>query len=145
MAKIKVDFTGVEATAKCEEGEHIAVLKSIEEKQSQGGNDMLSACFEVTAGVSAGSRVYDNFVLGETSLWKLKLFLECIDMKAEGKVAIDTDKMLGKKCIISVSHEEYNGQKRAKIQEYKKLAAPAAKKDAPGKAPAADEDEWDEA
>jgi hypothetical protein len=124
--KIKVDFTDVESYVKCEEGQHIVQLKEIEEKQSQGGNEMLAVKFEVTNGACTGAVVYEHFVLNEKSLWKLKNYLEIINVKADGKVALDIDKLIGKKCIVEVKHEEYNGAIQARIVEFKKLAAKAA-------------------
>lgn len=119
--KVKVDMTGVESFVRCEEGEHIAVLKSIEEKPASSGNDMLTAAFEVIKGTSTGARVYDNFVLTEKALWKLKGFLEVLGMKADGRIVLDLDKLVGRTCIINVLHEEYNGSLKAKIDWYKKL------------------------
>lgn len=121
--KKKLDFTGVESFTKAEEGQHIAVIKTIEEKTSAAGNDMLSATFEITRGTSKGARVYDNFVLGETSLWKLKSYLEAIGMSAKGRIVLDLDAMMNKPCIIEVIHEEYNGSMKARIDGYKAIAA----------------------
>jgi hypothetical protein len=120
--KIKVDFTGVESFIKCEEGQHVAVLKSIEEKSSSNGNEMLSAVFEVAVGESRGAKIYDNFVLTQKSLWKLKSYLDAIGIKSEGKLQIDIDNLVGKRCIIQVIHEDYNGQTKSRIDAYKKLA-----------------------
>ena len=121
--KLKMDFTDVESFIQCAEGEHIAKLKEVEEKVSSTGNDMLSVKFEVTKGSSTGATVYDNFVLTEKALWKLKSYLEVVGMKAEGKIQIDLDKLIGRACIIQVKYEEYDGKNRAKIDGYKKFAA----------------------
>ena len=118
-----MDFTDVESFIQCAEGEHIAKLKEVEEKVSSTGNDMLSVKFEVTKGSSTGATVYDNFVLTEKALWKLKSYLEVVGMKADGKIQIDLDKLIGKACIIQVKYEEYDGKNRAKIDGYKKFAA----------------------
>lgn len=134
--KMKLDFTGVEAYVKCAEGQHVAKLVEIEETESQAGNDMLSATFQVTKGNSTGAKLYDNFVLTEKALWKLQSFLNAIGMKADGKIVLDLDKLIGKTCIVEVAHEEYDGKTRARIQEFIKLAA---KKDEPD-----DEDDIDE-
>lgn len=125
--KMKLDFTGVESYVKCEEGQHVVKLMEIEETESQAGNDMLNATFQVVRGNSTGAKLYDNFVLTEKALWKLQSFLTAIGMKAEGRVTIDLDKLIGKTCIVEVAHEEYEGKTRARIQEFKKLSA--AKKD----------------
>ena len=144
MAVLKVDFSGVESYLKCAEGEHIAVLKETEVKTSEAGNDMISCTFEVVAGSSAGARVFDNFVLTEKALWRLKTYLECIGIKADGKLKLDTDKMKGKKCIIEVAHEEYKGQTRARISGFKKLSEPKSAESVETSADEADDD-WDEA
>jgi hypothetical protein len=122
----KVDFTGVDTFTRCEEGQHVAKLSKLEDKQSQSGDDMLVGVFEVILGESKGSRVYENFHLTQKALWKLKSFLEAVGVKAEGKVKIDLDKLVGRQCIIEVGHEEYNGVTRAKIGAFLPL-----KKDEP--------------
>lgn len=132
--KKKLDFTGVETFVKCAEGEHIAKLIEIEEGTTNDGDDKLSAKFEVTKGASKGSIVYETFALTERSMWKLKAFLIAVGVKADAKIAIDLDNLLGKTCIIKVIHEEYNQKVKAKIDEYKKLL----------KMPEPDEDEVEE-
>ena len=123
--RLKVDMTGVEAFSKASEGRHVVKIHSIEEKTSQGGNDMLVCCFEVTRGEDKGARVYENYPLVDTALWKLKAMLQAVGMKADGKISLDLDKLEGKVLVIEVKHEEYNGQTRARIQEYRKLSAEA--------------------
>lgn len=124
--KIKVDLTGVESFQRASEGEHAAKIVSAEVKQSQGGNDMVVVCFEVTKGDDKGSRVYENYPLIDTALWKLKGLLQAIGMKADGKVQIDLDKLVGKVVTIVVKHEEYEGKIRAKVDEVKKFSAVAS-------------------
>ena len=127
--KVKLDFTNVEAYKKCEEGTHTAKLVAIDEKTTQAGDDMLAATFEVTKGDSSGARVFDNFTLTSKALWKLKLFLTAAGVKAEGKIAIELDKLIGKVVDIEVVHEEYNGQTRARIISYTKVASAATDDD----------------
>jgi hypothetical protein len=121
--KMKLDFSNVEAFIKCAEGQHVVKLVEIEETESQAGNDMLNATFQVVKGQSTGAKIYDNFVLTEKALWKLQSFLTAIGMKADGKIVLDLDKLIGKTCIVEVAHEEYDGKTRARIQEFIKLAA----------------------
>lgn len=154
MAKVKVDMTGVESFTLCEEGKHPAIIKGLELKKNGNDDDMLTASLEITAGESKGARVMDNYTLTPKALWKLKQVLEALGgFKAEGKLVLDTDKMLSKPFILEVAHEEYNGQMRARAVGYFKVgtaAKPAAEK-APAigtqmkmVAPVEDED-WDEA
>lgn len=117
--RVKLDMTGVESYTRCPEGEWLAKLSSIEEGTVQGsGDDCLKARFEVIKGSAEGCAVFETFSLTEKALWKLKGFLEAIGMKANGKLSLDLDKLEGKVCIIDVIHDEYNGQKRAKIASY---------------------------
>lgn len=119
--RVKLDMTGVESYTRCPEGEWLAKLSSIEEGTVQGsGDDCLKARFEVIKGSAKGCNVFETFSLTEKALWKLKSFLEAIGMKANGKLSLDLDKLEGKVCIIDVIHDEYNGQKRAKIASYLK-------------------------
>lgn len=119
--KFKVDMTGVESYTRCPEGEFAAKCKKIDMGTVQGsGDDCLKAQFEVLSGDGKGCSVYETFSLGEKALWKLKSFLEAIGMKANGKISLDLDKLEGKICTIEVIHDEYNGNKRAKISSYSK-------------------------
>ena len=136
--KMKLDFTGIEAYVKCAEGQHKVKLTEIEETESQAGNPMLNATFQVVSGASTGAKLYDNFVLTEKALWKLQSFLVAVGMKADGRVTLDLDNLIGKTCIVEVAHEEYEGKTRARIQEFIKLQA---KVDEDAEDEADDEDE----
>lgn len=127
--KLKLDFTGVESFNRASEGQHVVKIASAEIKQSQGGNDMIVVAFEVTKGEDKGARVYENYPLIETALWKLKSLLQAIGMKCDGKVQVDLDKLVGKALIIEVRHEEYEGKIRAKVDEVKKLSVATSSDD----------------
>lgn len=120
MRKVKVDFTNVESYGKCAEGIHTAKIVDIEETTSQAGDDMLKITFEVVSGESKGCKLFDNCVLTEKALWKFQLLLKALDMRCEGKLAIDLDKLIGKLVDVEVSHEEYNGQTRARVNDFTK-------------------------
>lgn len=135
--KMKLDFTGVENFQRANVGKHVCKIVSADEKQSQGGNDMIVVAFEVTKGDDKGARVYENYPLIDTALWKLKGLLQAIGMKADGKVQLDLDKLIGKICEVNVIHEEYEGRIRARVESTAKLSAAAADDD--------DEDDEDEA
>lgn len=121
--KVGIDFTGVESFKKASEGEHVCKIVSADMKQSQGGNDMIVVAYEVTKGEDRTARVYENYPLVETALWKLKGLLEALGMKADGKVSIDLDRLIGKIVTVVVRHEEYDGKVRARVDEVKKFSA----------------------
>lgn len=121
--KVKLDFTGVESYERASEGKHKVKIVSVEETSSQGGNDCLKVCFEVMSGAEKGARVYETYPLVETALWKLQALLKAIGMRADGKIMLDLDKMVGKVLFIEVKHEEYQGVTRARVAECKKFVA----------------------
>lgn len=121
--RMKVDMTGVESYSRCPEGQFPAKLVQLEECTIQGsGDDGLKAKFEVTGGSGKGSNVFETFSLAEKALWKLKMLLEAMGLKANGKMTLDLDKLEGKSIGIEVVHDEYNGRKQAKIAQYLKLS-----------------------
>lgn len=123
--KMKLDFTGVESFQRASEGEHVCKIATADEKQSQSGNDMIVVAFEVIKGDDKSARVFENYPLIDTALWKLKGLLQAIGMKADGKVQLDLDRLIGKTCIVGVKHEEYDGKTRARVDYVKKLGAAA--------------------
>lgn len=143
--KLKVDMTGVESYTRCSEGEHLAKVKKVEMGTVQGsGDDCIKAVFEVLKGADKGCQVFETFSLSEKALWKLKSFLQAIGIKADGKLTLDLDKLEGKICVIDVIHEEYNGQKRAKISSYLKESAEDEDEDEDDEEEEDDEDEEEE-
>lgn len=142
--KVKVDFTGVEAFQRVSEGIHHAKISDIQEKTSQGGDSMLQVAFEVTAGEDKGNKVFDNLVLTDKALWKFKSLLQIIGMKCDGKVAVDLDKLIGKTLDINVTHEEYNGQIRARVSDYMKSSAAASSDDEDEDEDSFDDDDVDD-
>lgn len=136
--KVKIDFTNVESFQRASEGIHHVKIADIQEKNTQGGDPMLQVAFEIVSGDDKGVKVFDNLVLTDKALWKFKSLLQIIGMKCDGKVAVDLDNMIGKSLNINVTHEEYNGQIRARVSDY--LKPGAAKSDDDDE----DEDSFDE-
>lgn len=138
--RVKLDMTGVESYTRCPEGEHLVRVKKAEMGTVRdSGDDCIKAVFEVIKGGAKGCNVFETFSLSEKALWKLKGFLSAIGLKCDGKFQLDLDKIEGKTCVIDVIHEEYNNQKRAKIDSYLKQFSDASDEDEDE-----DEDEEDE-
>lgn len=141
--KMNLDFTGVESFKRASEGDHVCKIVSADVKQSQGGNDMIVVAFEVTKGEDRTARVYENYPLVDTALWKLKSLLQAIGMSANGKVRLDLDKLIGKVVIVTVKHEEWEGKTRARVEEVKKFSTATAE-DEDGAEDDIDDEEEDE-
>lgn len=141
--KIKLDMTNVESFNRAPEGRFRAKLKSIEEATTQGGDDALKAVFELTSGEGKGCLVFETFTLTEKALWRLKAYLTAIGVKASGRISLDLDKLVGKVCELEIIHEEYDGKKRARIDQFMKLSA-TSNEDDEDEDEDLDEDEEDE-
>lgn len=122
MKKI-FDFTGVETFQRAPEGVHTAKVAKIDEVTFQGGNVGFKITFEVISGIGKGTRVIESYPFVDAAMWKLKAFFEACGIRANGRIAIDTNKLIGKAVEITVKHEEYNGQLRARIQEVNRLVS----------------------
>lgn len=131
MAKKKIDFTGVETYERAPEGTHVAKIATVEETTFQSGSDGFKVAFEITKGAGKGARVYENYPLVDTALWKLKTLLEAIKIKCDGRIMLDTDKMVGKLCEIEVAHEEYDGKTRARLVTTRKIGSSKTNDDEP--------------
>lgn len=127
--KKKFDFTGVETYSRAPEGTYPAKVAKIEEVTFQGGNEGFKISFEGTTGLAKGARVIENFPLVQTAMWKLKMFLEACGLKADGRISVDMDKLIGKTVEVTVIHEEYEGSTRARLQSVNKLVAKAEPED----------------
>lgn len=131
MAKKKIDFSGVETYERAPEGTHVAKIVTVEETTFQSGSDGFKVAFEITKGAGKGAKVYENYPLVDTALWKLKTLLEAIKIKCDGRIMLDTDKMVGKLCEIEVSHEEYDGKTRARLVTTRKIGSSKTNDDEP--------------
>lgn len=131
MAKKKIDFSGVETYERAPEGTHVAKIVTVEETTFQSGSDGFKVAFEITKGAGKGARVYENYPLVDTALWKLKTLLEAIKIKCDGRIMLDTDKMVGKLCEIEVEHEEYDGKTRARLVTTRKIGSSKTNDDEP--------------
>lgn len=142
--KIKLDMTNVESFNRAPEGRFRAKLKSIEESSTQGGDDALKAVFELISGEGKGCLVFETFTLTEKALWRLKSYLTAIGVKASGRISLDLDKLVGKVCELEIIHEEYDGKKRARIDQFMKLSATSSEDDEDEDEDTDDEDEDEE-
>lgn len=143
MKKI-FDFTGVETFQRAPEGVHPAKVTKIDEVTFQGGNVGFKITFEITAGAGKGARVIENYPFVDAAMWKLKAFFEACGIRANGRISVDIDKLIGKAVEITVNHEEYNGQLRARIQEVNKLTPKAATEEADDDEDLEEEEDFDE-
>lgn len=99
------------------EGQYRIRIKSAEKTQSKSGNDMLALQFEVSG---SNSILYHYIVFladrPEITNRMLTQFFDSFKDIPEGE--FDTSKWIGKVGACKVKHDEYNGNKTAKVSYF---------------------------
>lgn len=126
---LNLDFSSVKGFDPIPESEnYVFKIEKVEEKAAKtSGSPMLNLTVEVIAdefdGEYVGRKVFENYVLTEKCLWKLKQLLAAIGIDASGAVDLDTQELLGKTFTGSIIIQEYNGNEKNSIKNHK--AAPS--------------------
>ena len=124
MAKrngISINLAGVEAGGrKVPEGEYIVEVTSFEEKESSNGNPGLSWKWKVVEGDYKGATIWDNTSLLPQALWRLKNLLDCLGIDTSGEVNLVAKEILGKRALVEISIETYQGKERSRITQFLK-------------------------
>ncbi len=93
-------------------GTYDARIAECELVTSSTGKPMLKVTWEITDGEFAGRKLFDNVVL--TVDWRVKMYADVVGLESGSELV--TEDFIGAEGIISVIHEEYNGEPRAKIK-----------------------------
>lgn len=119
---LRLDFSQVQGGdfEPIPEGDYLVEIEKVEHKHSQSGNEMLQMTFNVVEGEYAGRKVFDNYVLTQAALWKLKSLFVALGKDVSGIAEFEPDELIGNKFIATVSVEEYNGNENNRIKKHKK-------------------------
>lgn len=90
-----------------EDGVYRAKISSIERKMSKTNSPYLNTEFTITEGKFKNRKVFTNFSLKSLALWKLQSLLMVIGMKADAKMQLDTDMLIGRELRISIRQRSY--------------------------------------
>lgn len=116
---VKVNFKGVESRKTPPEGDYILEVLEANSKQSSGGNDQIEFIFEIAKGEYKGVKVWFYCPLQENSLWKLHALLTAMGEDVpEDEMDIDLGDLIGKEVVGVLTHETYQGRKRAKMTDF---------------------------
>lgn len=100
------DFGESKAFTLIPDGQYEANVYEVKMKMSTTGNQMISWNFSIVEGPAKGRRVFANTSLVKKALWKLREVLEGLKYPIpEHKFAIDFDELVGRPCILEVTHE----------------------------------------
>lgn len=138
---IVVNFKGVESRRTPPEGDYKCRVLEATSGVSANKNDQIEVVAEIASGEYKGQKLYLNFALVEQALWKLHAFLTALGMDVpEDELEIDLSELVDEQFMGVVTHETYNGRKRAKLTDFDSLENYSGDDDADE-----DEDEEDEA
>jgi len=115
---VNVDLSDVESGGLVPEGPIVGTVKEAEVKTSESsGNDYIRWVFSTPKGP-----VFFNTSLQTQSLFNLRGLLEAFEVEIpDGPMDIDLEEMVGKQCLLHITHEDYEGKTRARVSDYSKL------------------------
>ncbi len=102
-----------------EQGTCSFVIKKAKEVRSKSGNPMIEIEMDVTDINNKVAAVFDYIFYSDAAKWKLVTFCKAVDMEEkllEGM--LEPRDLINKKGQLIVKHEEYNGDKKNKVNRY---------------------------
>lgn len=115
MANLNLDFSNVQGNVVLEEGMYNVTIEKVEEKTSSTGKPMLLVRFKEE---EEGAVIFENYVLTEEALWKLKELLSAAGIECSGTVDFDTEELVGLMFKAKIVKEQYNGSDMNRIKKY---------------------------
>lgn len=117
--KVKVNFKGVESRRTPPEGDYPCSVLEATQGVSNNKNDQIEFVCEISKGEYKGVKLYLQCPLLENSLWKLHAFMTSLGVDVpEDEIDIDLSELVGEEFMGVVTHETYNGKKKAKLTDF---------------------------
>ena len=105
MANMNLDFSNVQGGTILEEGMYGVIVESVEEKTSASGKPMLLVRFREKETKTA---IFENYVLQENCLWKLKELLVAAGIECGGVIDFNTEDLIGLEFNAKIIQDSYN-------------------------------------
>ena len=105
---LNLDFSSVPSREALEEGVYQLRIAKVEETQSSTGNPMLKIEYDVL-GVDGNRKLWDNYVLIDKCLWKVKELFDALGVDTSELVEMDVTELVGMEVQAKVIQETYNG------------------------------------
>ena len=105
---LNLDFSSVPSRDPLDEGIYSLTIAKVEETTSSTGNPMLKVEYDVN-GVEGNRKLWDNFVLIDKCLWKLKELFDALGLDTSASVEMDVTELVGMQVNAKVIQETYNG------------------------------------
>ena len=105
---LNLDFSSVPSREPLAEGVYNLTIAKVEEANSSTGNPMLKAEYDVN-GVEGNRKLWDNYVLIDKCMWKLKELFDALGIDTSEIVEMDVTELVGMQVNAKVIQETYNG------------------------------------
>lgn len=105
---LNLDFSSVPSREPLDEGVYSLTIAKAEETTSSTGNPMLKIEYDVN-GVEGNRKLWDNYVLIDKCMWKLKELFDALGVDTAEIVTMDVDELVGMQVNAKVTQELYNG------------------------------------
>lgn len=105
---LNLDFSSVPSREPLEEGVYPLRIAKVEETTSSTGNPMLKVEYDVMD-VEGNRKMWDNYVLIDKCLWKVKELFDAIGVDTSELVEMDVTELVGMEVNGKVIQETYNG------------------------------------
>ena len=105
---INLDFSSVPSREPLEEGVYHLQIAKVEETNSSTGNPMLKVEYNIL-GVDGNRKLWDNYVLIDKCLWKVKELFDALGIDTSALVEMDVNELVGLEVQAKVIQETYNG------------------------------------
>lgn len=118
---LNLDFSSVPSREPLDEGVYRLQIAKVEETTSSTGNPMLKVEYDVL-GVDGNRKVWDNYVLIDKCLWKVKELFDALGIDTSALVEMDVQELVGMEVNAKIVQEPY----QETIQNRVKKIMPAA-------------------
>ena len=117
-----IDWEKVAQEQVVPEGRYPARIDKADVRVSkEGGNPYLNIEFTLTEEPLTGRKVWSVFMLEPRALWKLRNLLVALGYPVQGTSDFEPTDLIGQEVGIVVTHEEYQGQLRARANTFYSL------------------------
>lgn len=113
---LNLDFSSVPSREPLEEGVYHLQIANVEETQSSTNNPMLKVEYDVL-GVEGSHKVWDNYVLIDKCLWKVKELFDAVGIDTSEIVEMDVDELVGMELQGKIVQEEYQGNIQNRVKK----------------------------
>lgn len=106
---LNLDFSSVPSREPLEEGVYSLTIAKAEETTSSTGNPMLKIEYDVND-VDGNRKLWDNYVLIDKCLWKLKELFQALGIDTSEIVEMDVTELVGMQVNAKIIQETYQGE-----------------------------------